>query len=227
MSTLYIVATPIGNLEDFSSRAVDTLQKVDRIGCEDTRTSSILLNHYGIEKSLFPFHQHNEHKQVERLAEMLNKGLDIALITDAGMPGISDPGFLATRRAHQAGHKVSVIPGPDACTTALAASGLPSDRYLFEGFLPPKKGRKSRFEEIADREVTTVLYESPYRLIKALGQLRDAAGENRLICIARELTKKHEEIQRGAVGKLLTSWEERTSIKGEFVIVISGKTYSE
>lgn len=227
MSTLYLVATPIGNLSDFSQRAVDILNSVDHIACEDTRTSSVLFNHYKIDKPLFSFHQHNEHQKVHHLVNILNGGSDVGLISDAGMPGISDPGFLAARAAHQNNHIVSAIPGPDAASTALAASGLPCDRYTFEGFLPPKKGRETRIKEIAGSEITTVLYVSPHKLVRFLKRLSQFAEPSRWICIARELTKKFEEIQRGQLGDLLNDWSKRESIKGEFVVIISGKTYSE
>lgn len=227
MSTLYIVATPIGNLDDFSSRAVEVLMSVDQIGCEDTRTSSVLLQRYEIDKSLFPFHQHNEHHKVKHLMNLLDGGSDIALISDAGMPGISDPGFLAVRAAHQNGHAVCAIPGPDAATTALAASGLPSDRYIYEGFLPPKKGRETRIIAIAESDITSVLYVSPHKLVRFLRRLATFTEPDRWICIARELTKKFEEIQRGYISTLIEDWESRPSVKGEFVVIVSGKTYSE
>jgi 16S rRNA (cytidine1402-2'-O)-methyltransferase len=227
VSTLYFVATPIGNLADISLRALETLKLVDQIACEDTRTSGKFLHHYQIDKPVFSFHQHNEHKKVAHLINLLNSGLNIALISDAGMPGISDPGFLASRAAHQAGHTVQVIPGPDACTTALIVSGLPSDRYCFEGFLPPKKGRQTRLQEIAGREMTTVLFESPHKLLKALKELAAHCGEDRMACVARELTKKFEEVNRARLADLLSIWQDREKVKGEFVIVLSGKSYSE
>lgn len=227
MSTLYLVATPIGNLSDFSPRGVEILNQVDQIACEDTRTSSVLLQHFQIQKPTFSFHQHNEHRKVNHVVNLLNGGTDVALISDAGMPGISDPGFLAARAAHQNGHTVTAIPGPDAATTAVAASGLPCDRYLFEGFLPPKKGRETRIREIADTDITTVLYVSPHKLVRFLNRFSEFAEPDRWICIARELTKKFEEVQRGQLSELIRIWEERESIKGEFVVIISGKSYSE
>ena len=213
MATLYIVATPIGN--------------VDQIGCEDTRTSSVLLQRFEIDKPLFSFHQHNEHHKVKHLMNLLDGGSDVALISDAGMPGISDPGFLAVRAAHQKGHTVCAIPGPDAATTALAASGLPSDRYTFEGFLPPKKGRQTRIQAIADADITSIVYVSPHKLVRFLERLASFTEPDRWICIARELSKTYEEIQRGHISDLLTDWNNRDSIKGEFVIIVSGKSYSE
>lgn len=227
MSTLFLVATPIGNLSDFSPRAVDVLNSVDKIACEDTRTSGKLLQHFSIDKPKFSFHLHNEHHKVEHLINLLNAGENIAIISDAGMPGISDPGFLAARAAHQNGHTVTAIPGSDAATTAIAASGLPSDRYMFEGFLPPKKGRQTRMMEIADSEVTTVIYVSPHKLIRFLDRFSQFCEPTRWICIARELTKKFEEVERGQIGEMAERWKERDSIKGEIVLIIAGKNYSE
>jgi 16S rRNA (cytidine1402-2'-O)-methyltransferase len=227
VATLYLVATPIGNLDDFSTRAVQILQSVDQIACEDTRTSGVLFQRYQINKPTFSFHQHNEHHKVAHLVNLLNSGLNIAIVTDAGMPGISDPGFLAARAAHQNGHIVTPVPGPDAITTAVAASGLPCDRFTFEGFLPPKKGRQTRVQAIADSEITSVVYESPHKLIRFLEMLHDFAGDERWVCVARELTKKFEEIDRGQLGVLLPRWKEKASIKGELVVVVSGKGYSE
>lgn len=227
MSTLYIVATPIGNLQDFSPRAVEILKSVDYIACEDTRTSGNLLQHFGIDKPKFSFHQHNEHRKVGHLTNILDANQDVALISDAGMPGISDPGFLAVRAAKQGGHTITVIPGPDAATTALIASGLPSDRYVFEGFLPHKKGRQKRLGELAEEERTIVIYESPNRLLKLLGELEEHFEPDRLAAIARELTKKFEEVVRGTIAELKKEFEERDSIKGEIVVIISGKGYSE
>ncbi|MEX0647113.1 MAG: 16S rRNA (cytidine(1402)-2'-O)-methyltransferase [Balneolaceae bacterium] len=227
MATLYLVATPIGNLDDFSPRAAGVLSSVDYIACEDTRTSGILLQHYQIRKPVFSFHQHNEHHKVEHIINILNSDQDVAIISDAGMPGISDPGFLAARAAHQKGHTVSAIPGPDALTTALAASGLPCDRFIFEGFLPPKKGRQTRIKNIADSEITSVVYESPHKLVRFLKKLSEFTDEKRWVCIARELTKKFEEIDRGQLGNILSKWKNRPSIKGEFVIIVSGKHYTE
>lgn len=227
MSTLYLVATPIGNLDDLSPRALETLNAADRIACEDTRTSGKLLRHYGVRKPLLTFHQHNEHARLEQLMSHLDAGEEIALITDAGMPGISDPGFLASREAWRRGHTVRVIPGPDACTTALIASGLPSDRFHFEGFLPPKKGRSTRIKLLCAREETTVLFESPRRVSRLLAELETGAGAGRLAAVARELTKRFEEIDRAPLGELRKRWEERKTVKGECVVVLSGKKYSE
>lgn len=227
LSTLYIVATPIGNLSDFSPRAVEILQQVDYIACEDTRTSGKLLTRFSISKPTFSFHQHNEHKKVEHILHLLEAGQRVALISDAGMPGISDPGFLAIRAAKQAGFQVVVIPGPDAATTALVASGLPSNRYVFEGFLPHKKGRQKRLRQLSEEERTVILYESPNRLVKLLGELTTYFGEDRLAAVARELTKTYEEVTRGTLKQLFTDFDARASIKGEIVVIIAGVGYSE
>lgn len=227
MSTLYIVATPIGNLKDFSPRAVEILNSVDYIACEDTRTSGNLLKHFGIDKPTFSFHQHNEHRKVGHVMNILDANQNVGLISDAGMPGISDPGFLAVRAAQNGGHTVSVIPGPDAATTALVASGLPCDRYIFEGFLPHKKGRQKRLGQLAEEELTIVIYESPNRVLKLLGELEKHFEPSRLAAVARELTKKFEEVVRGSITELKAEFEQRETIKGEIVVIISGKGYSE
>ncbi len=227
MSKLYIVATPIGNLSDFSPRAVETLKEVAYIACEDTRTSGKLFKHFGINTPSFSFHQHNEHKKVDYLLQILDSNQDVALISDAGMPGISDPGFLAIRSANQNDHQVIVIPGPDAATTALVGSGLPCDRYCFEGFLPHKKGRQKRLKELAEEERTIILYESPNRLVKLLGEVEEYFGSDRLAAVARELTKTFEEIVRAPVAELKSEFAERPSIKGEIVVVIAGNKYTE
>lgn len=227
MSTFYIVATPIGNLGDFSSRAIEILKSVDYIACEDTRTSGKLLKHFGIDKPTFSFHLHNEHRKVGHLANILNANQNVALISDAGMPGISDPGFLAVRVAQKDGHIVCVIPGPDAATTALVASGLPCDKYCFEGFLPHKKGRQKRLGQLSEEERTLIIYESPNRLIKLLEEIEKYFGEDRLMAVARELTKTFEEILRGTVSELKEEFKSRDSIKGEIVVIIAGKDYSE
>jgi len=227
LSTLYIVATPIGNLEDMSPRARNVLKSVSYIACEDTRTSGVLLKHFGIDTSTFSFHQHNEHQKVEHLLNILDARQNVAIISDAGMPGISDPGFLAVRAAYQSGHSVSVIPGPDAATTALVASGLPCDKYVFEGFLPQKKGRQKRLKQLVKEERTIVFYESPYRLIKLLQELRSYMGDQRMAAVCRELTKKFEEIVRGSLKSLFDTFELRDEIKGEIVVVVAPENYSE
>lgn len=227
LSTLYIVATPIGNLEDISERAQKTLQSVSYIACEDTRTSGVLLKHFDIDAQTFAFHAHNEHQKVEHLINILDARQNVAIISDAGMPGISDPGFLAVRAAHKAGHSVSVIPGPDAATTALVASGLPCDKYVFEGFLPQKKGRQKQLRQLVDEERSVIVYESPYRLKKLLGELRKYMGDHRMAAVCRELTKKFEEIVRGTLKTVSDTFELRDEIKGEIVVIIAPKSYSE
>jgi 16S rRNA (cytidine1402-2'-O)-methyltransferase len=214
-------------LDDISKRAEQVLEAVHHVACEDTRTSGVLLNHLGIKASTFAFHQHNEHQKVEHLLNILDAHQDVAVISDAGMPGISDPGFLAVRAAHQAGHTVSVIPGPDAATTALVASGLPCDKYVFEGFLPPKKGRQKQLKRLVEEERSVVLYESPYRLQKLLKELRNYMGDQRMVAVCRELTKMFEEIVRGPLKTVVDRFELRDEIKGEIVVTIAPKSYSE
>lgn len=228
MSTLYLVATPIGHLDDFSMRAKSVLQEVAAIGCEDTRTSGVLLKRHGISTPVFAFHQHNEHHQLGALIRRLDAGEDLALITDAGMPGISDPGFLAVRDVQRGGdHQVRVIPGADACTTALVSSGLPADRFVFEGFLPHKKGRATRLGELAGRDITTVLYESPHRIERLLKELVEAAGAERMVCVCRELTKAFEEHLRGPLGSVYETVRARGRLKGEIVVVLAPASYRE
>ncbi len=200
---------------------------VDYIACEDTRTSGKLLNAYAIEKPKFSFHQHNEHFKTEHVLNLLRGGSNVALISDAGMPGISDPGFLAIRAALQEGFEVTVIPGPDAATTALVASGLPSDKYIFEGFLPHKKGRQKQLKALVNEERTVILYESPHRIIKLLKEMNEHFGPDRFVAVVRELTKAFEEVVRGTVADVLKDFESRKSIKGEFVVVVAGKNYEE
>ena len=227
MSTFYIVATPIGNLGDLSPRAVEVLKSVDYIACEDTRTSGNMLKSFGIDKPKFSFHAHNEHFKIEHVLNILRGNQSVALISDAGMPGISDPGFLAVRAIIKEGFKVIVIPGPDAATTALVASGLPSDKYAFEGFLPHKKGRQKRLSELANEERTLIFYESPHRVLKLLKELGEHFGNDRLAAVARELTKAFEEVVRGTVEELHANFEARDAIKGEIVVVVAGKNYTE
>lgn len=227
MSTLYIVATPIGNLKDISEHAREVLSSVSYIACEDTRTSGKLLNHLDIDTQTFAFHQHNEHQKLEHMMNILDARQNVAIISDAGMPGISDPGFLAVRAAHQSGHIVSVIPGPDAATTALVASGLPSDKYVFEGFLPQKKGRHKRLKQLVEEERSIVFYESPYRLHKLLDELRKYMSDQRMVAVCRELTKKFEEIVRGPLKSVYDTFQLRDEIKGEIVVVVAPKSYTE
>lgn len=227
MSTLYIVATPIGNLKDISERALKVLSEVSLIACEDTRTSSKFLHHYGISTPTRALHQHNEHHKVEQFIRYLDAGQDLALITDAGMPGISDPGFLAVRAAHKSGHRVSVIPGADAVTTALVSSGLPSDSFYFHGFLPHKKGRQKQWEFLSKMPCTLVVYESPYRILKFLNEATTYLGKDRYVAVCRELTKAFEEIVRGKISEVAPIFENRTKIKGEICVVIAPPNYQE
>ena len=219
---LYLVPTPIGNLQDITLRALEVLKKVDLILAEDTRTSSKLLNHYGIQKPVTPFHQHNEHQVLQHIITQLENGKIMALITDAGTPGISDPGFLLVRECISAGIKVECLPGATAFVPALVNSGLPSDRFCFEGFLPLKKGRHSLLTELAEEERTLILYESPVRLLKTLNDLVKYFGRDRRCCVSRELTKVYEENIRGTLQEVLDHFSEKT-VKGEIVIILAGK----
>jgi 16S rRNA (cytidine1402-2'-O)-methyltransferase len=219
---LYIVPTPIGNLGDMTFRAVAVLKEVDLILAEDTRTSGVLLKHYDISKSMFPYHQHNEHKITERLVADLLAGKTMALLTDAGTPGISDPAFFLIRAAIKEGIRVECLPGATAFVPALINSGLPSDSFCFEGFLPLKKGRHTILTALAAESRTIILYESPMRLLKTLEQLITYFGEDRQCCVSRELTKKFEENARGSLKEVHEHFSEK-GVKGEIVIVIAGK----
>jgi len=220
-ASLYIVPTPIGNLGDITYRAVEVLKAVDFILAEDTRTSSVLLRHYNISKPLSSFHAHNEHKRVANLVERMKAGEVAALISDAGMPGISDPGFLLVRECLNNNVQIDCLPGASAILPALIKSGFPPDKFVFEGFLPHKKGRKTRIEGLAEEARTIVLYESPHRLLKLLGELSELLGPERRVSVSRELTKLHEETYTGEVSAVLTYFEEK-GVKGEIVIVIEG-----
>ena len=219
---LYIVPTPIGNLEDMTQRAIRILQEVDLILAEDTRTSKKLLHHFGINTPLKSHHMHNEHKQVPHLVDQLRSGTQMALITDAGTPGISDPGFLLSRACIEAGIGVSCLPGPTAFVPALVMSGLPCDRFVFEGFLPQKKGRQTRLIQLAEEERTMVFYEAPHRIVKTLTQMALHFGEERTISISREISKKFEETIRGSIQEVRSHFEANTA-KGELVLVVQGK----
>jgi 16S rRNA (cytidine1402-2'-O)-methyltransferase len=219
---LYIVPTPIGNLKDFTFRAVEVLQGVDVILAEDTRTSSKLLNHYKIEKPITPYHQHNEHKIWQHLVNQLQAGKKMALITDAGTPGISDPAFLLIREAIKAGIRIECLPGATAFVPALVNSGIPTNRFCFEGFLPLKKGRQTLLKKLAEEERTIVLYESPMRLVKTLEELIIYFGAERLCCVSRELTKLFEENARGSLQQVCEHFKQK-EVKGEIVIVLQGK----
>ena len=221
MPSLYVVATPIGNLEDMTFRAVRILKEADLVLAEDTRTSLVLLRHYGIEKPLQSHHQFNEHRSVERVIERLQGGAVIALVSDAGTPGISDPGYLLIRECVRAGIPVECLPGPTAFVPALVNSGIPSDHFIFEGFLPHKKGRQTRFQQLAAEEKTMVFYESPFRLVKTLTQLAEFLGGSRYACVSRELSKIHEENARGSLEELILHFSSKT-VKGEIVIVVEG-----
>lgn len=222
MSKLYIVPTPIGNLGDITLRALDVLRSVSFILAEDTRTSSILLKHFGIETPLKPHHKFNEHRTVELVAERIKAGDTVALISDAGTPGISDPGFLLVRTCVERGIEVECLPGATALVPALVASGMPMDRFVFEGFLPQKKGRSKRLEALKDEERTVVLYESPFRLVKLLAQIAEIFGGDRRVSVSRELTKLHEESVRGTAAELALLFGQR-GVKGEIVVVVEGK----
>jgi 16S rRNA (cytidine1402-2'-O)-methyltransferase len=217
---LYIVSTPIGNLEDITRRAVAILAGVDAVAAEDTRTTRILLDHLGISKPLLSYHAQNEVRRLPELISRLQGGESIALVTDAGTPGISDPAFAIVREALRNGLRVIPVPGASALLAALVVSGLPMDRFVFEGFLPVKKGRRGRIERLREEERTIVLYESPHRLQKTLRELHAALG-NRAVAVARELTKKFEEVERGALPDVLRAVEGKEP-RGEYVIVVSG-----
>ncbi|MBQ2992285.1 MAG: 16S rRNA (cytidine(1402)-2'-O)-methyltransferase [Alistipes sp.] len=222
MAKLYIVPTPIGNLDDITLRAINVLREVDFILAEDTRTSSVLLHHLSIEKPLRSHHKFNEHATVAAVAETIAAGRNVALISDAGTPGISDPGFLLVRTCLEAGIEVETLPGATACIPALVQSGFPCDRFCFEGFLPQKKGRMKRLAELASEERTIIFYESPFRVVKCLEQLAETFGAERRVAVSRELTKKFEQTVRGTIGEVIEHFREHQP-KGEFVIVVAGK----
>jgi 16S rRNA (cytidine1402-2'-O)-methyltransferase len=222
MSHLYLVPGPIGNLGDITYRAVETLQLVDVILCEDTRTSSILLKHYGIQKTLWSYHLHNEHKVLDQLIAQLQSGKKIALLSDAGTPGISDPGFLLVRACKQQGIPVTCLPGATAFVPALVQSGIPCNNFIFEGFIPLKKGRQTFFQGLVEEKRTVVIYESPHRLIKTLTELQTYIGDERLVAVCRELSKMFEETKVAPLPELIPYFETK-GVKGEIVIVIAGK----
>ena len=222
MAKLYIVPTPIGNLDDITLRAVNVLREVDFILAEDTRTTSFLLRHLGIEKKLHSHHKFNEHATVKMVAGSIAAGRNAALVSDAGTPGISDPGFLLVRTCVEAGIEVETLPGATALVPALVQSGFPCDRFCFEGFLPQKKGRAKQLQSLADEERTMVFYESPYRVVKCLEQFAEVFGSERRVSVSRELTKKFEQTVRGTVAEVLEHFP-TTEPKGEFVIVLAGK----
>lgn len=222
MSHLYLVPGPIGNLGDITYRAVETLQLVDVILCEDTRTSSVLLKHYGIQKTLWSYHLHNEHKVLDQLIAQLQAGKKIALLSDAGTPGISDPGFLLVRACKQQGIPVTCLPGATAFVPALVQSGIPCNNFVFEGFIPLKKGRQTFFQSLVAEKRTVVIYESPHRLLKTLTELQTYIGDERLVAVCRELSKMFEETKVATLPELIPYFEQK-GVKGEIVIVIAGK----
>ncbi len=219
---LYLVPTPIGNLDDITYRAVRTLREVDLIACEDTRTSGVLLDHYDIDTPTTAYHEHNEHDKTPQLVTRMRAGHDIALISDAGSPGISDPGFYIVRACRDEGIDVRPLPGPTALVPALTASALPSDRFVFEGFLPKKKGRQTRLQTLASEPRTMVFYEAPYRLLRTLDDFIDHFGPDRPAAVARELTKTYEEVERGTLQEVRSYFGAYDQVRGECVIVVHG-----
>src|SRR5688572_3022698 len=219
MSKLFLIPTPIGNLEDITLRAIRILKEADVLLAEDTRTSKFLLNHLGIDKRILSHHQYNEHQSTPEIVRMLQSGLSVALMSDAGTPGISDPGFLLVREAIKAGVDVECLPGATAFVPALVNSGLPCDRFHYEGFLPVKKGRQTRLKELALLDVTIVIYESPHRILKTLEQLAEYLGSDRPASLSRELSKMHEETLRGTLADLVAHFQ-KTEARGEMVIVV-------
>lgn len=226
MSKLFLVPTPIGNLGDITLRALEVLREADLILAEDTRTSGVLLNHYSVRATLQSYHKFNEHRTIETLCDRIEGGSITALISDAGTPGISDPGFLLVRRCIERGIAVESLPGPTAFVPALVNSGLPSERFCFEGFLPQKKGRQKRLNALAEEERTMIFYESPFRVVRTLEQLSEVLGGERLASVSRELTKKFEETLRGTLASLAEHFRQ-TPPKGEFVIIVAGSSYRE
>ena len=220
---LYIVPTPIGNLEDMTLRAIRILKEVDIVFAEDTRVTGKLFKHFEIETPLSSFHSHNEHQKTQAVIQQIKDGKTVALVSDAGTPGISDPGFLLTRAAQEEGIKVSCLPGATALIPALVNSGIPCDRFHFEGFLPHKKGRQTRLKYLATLPHTFALYESPFRLVKCLKQLAEYCGEERKACVCRELSKIYEEAVTGTLAELITHYE-AGKVKGEIVIVVEGQS---
>ncbi len=219
---LHVVPTPIGNLEDITYRAIKVLKEADLILAEDTRTSGFLLKHYDITTKMMSHHKFNEHKSCQQIVERIQSGANIALISDAGTPAISDPGFLIVRACVEAGIRIECLPGATAFVPALVMSGLPNDRFCFEGFLPPKKGRQTRLKELESEQRTMVFYESPYRVLKTLTQFVQCFGPDRLATTSREISKIYEETKRGTLSQLVEHFT-KTDPRGEFVIVVNGK----
>jgi len=223
MAKLYLVPTPIGNLEDITLRAIRILKETDLIFAEDTRVTKRLLQHLEIQKPMQPFHAHNEHKSLQSVMDKVKAMNNVVLVSDAGTPGISDPGYLLIRECIREGVEVECLPGPTAFVPAVVGSGFPCDKFVYEGFLPHKKGRQTLLKKIAEEPKTTIVYESPHRLLKCLSQIEEFMGPDREICVARELTKMFEEYQRGPVSEVRKHYETHPP-KGEIVVVISGKT---
>lgn len=226
MGKLYVVPTPVGNLEDMTFRAIRILKEVDLILAEDTRTSGVLLKHFDIKNAMLSHHKFNEHQTVERIVERIKGGEQVALISDAGTPGISDPGFLIVRECVRNGIEVQCLPGATAFVPALVASGLPDERFCFEGFLPQKKGRATRLVQLQDEVRTMVFYESPYRLVKTLTQFAEVFGAERKVAVCREISKVHEESVRGTLAEVIAHFQQ-SEPKGEIVIVLAGKDKDE
>ena len=221
MSKLILIPTPIGNLADITQRSVEALKSVDLILCEDTRRTIKLLNHLDIKKTLKSFHKFNEHSLIQKIINELESGKNIGLVSDAGTPGISDPGYLIVKNCIEKDIKIECLPGPTALIPALVVSGLPCERFTFEGFLPVKKGRKTRLEELSNEKRTMVFYESPYKLIKTLNDFKSCFGDNRVISVSKEISKIHETVFRGSINNVISELEE-VKIKGEYVIVVNG-----
>lgn len=226
MPKLYIIPTPIGNLEDMTYRAVRLLSEVDMVLAEDTRTSQVLLKHYGIERKLYAHHKFNEHASAEEVARQIEAGRSVALISDAGTPGISDPGFLLVRTCLEHDIEVETLPGATAFVPALVQSGFPCDKFCFEGFLPQKKGRKKRLAALAEEPRTMIFYESPFRVLKALGEFSEVFGMERRVSVSRELSKKFEQTVRGSIAEVMAHFEAYPP-KGEFVMVVEGANGKE
>jgi 16S rRNA (cytidine1402-2'-O)-methyltransferase len=220
---LYIVPTPIGNLEDITLRALNVLKSVDVIYCEDTRTTKNLLSHYQLDKRCFAYHIHNEHQQLASILSYIKQAGSVALVSDAGTPGISDPGFLLIRECLANGIEVECLPGATAFVPALVASGLPCDSFYFHGFLPHKKGKENTLRQLAERTETVIFYESPHRLLKTIKMMLPFFGVERPLCISREISKIYEEHFRGSLGDAQCYFSEKEAIKGEFVIIVHGK----
>ena len=221
MGTLYLVPTPVGNLEDITFRALKVLKEADLILAEDTRTSGVLLKHFEIKNAMLSYHKFNEHQTVDRVVERLKGGETVAVVSDAGTPGISDPGFLVAREAIKAGIEVITLPGATAFVPALVSSGLPCDKFCFEGFLPQKKGRQTRLNALAEETRTIIFYESPHRVVKTLEQFKEVFGPERPVSVCREISKIHEESVRGTIEEVLEHFKVNEP-RGEFVIVVSG-----